>query len=206
MEVVRFINSILKSNSYILCFENNDSAFVVDPGDSNPIIEWITENNKCLKGVLITHAHFDHIYGVNDLYDTYPDMAIYASEAAKEGMLSAKINRSYYTENPFSIKCKKINILEESKTVYLAENIFANVLYTPGHNNDCISFEIESHLFTGDALIPGFKVFTKTKFGNKLLAKESINKIFNTFDSQTLICPGHGDMFHLEELVNSMKY
>lgn len=191
MKVVRFVNSIFTSNSYIIYFEESDSVFVIDPGDSKPILDWLKNSNKYLEGILITHSHFDHIYGINDLYEVYPNIIVYASKYAKEGMLSAKLNRSYYTENPFVVNCKNINIVAEADTILLSENLYANVIYTPGHNNDCLSFEIERNLFTGDAFIPGIKVHTKSKYGNKVQAENSINRIFEQFADNIMIWPGH---------------
>lgn len=203
LEVIRFVNSIFTSNSFILYFIGDNGAWVVDPGDSVPILLWLKNNNKNLRGILVTHSHFDHIYGINDLCDNFPEVVIYASKQAREGMFSAKLNSSHYTETPFVVKCTNIKIVEEPYHILLTENIYAKVIATPGHNNDCLSFEINQHLFTGDALIPGIKVYTKSKFGNKLLAKESIDRIFNSYNPTTLICPGHGDICHLEDILNS---
>jgi len=179
---------------------------VVDPGDSIPILNWIMENNKFLKGILITHSHFDHIYGINDLCAAFPNVEIFASKHAKEGMLSAKLNRSYYAEIPFVVKCSNINVLEECDKVLLLENIFVNVINTPGHNNDCISFQIGKHLFTGDALIPGIKVYTKSKYGNKIHAENSIQKLITKFDDDTMIWPGHDSNCSLGELKQNLIY
>ncbi len=206
MKVIRFINSIFTSNSYILYLETDKRVWVVDPGDSRPILQWLEKNNIELSGILITHAHFDHIYGINDLCEVYPHVFIYASNYAKEGMFCAKLNSSYYTETPFVAKSMNIKIVEEPDQIFLSENIYANVISTPGHNNDCLSYEINQYLFTGDALIPGIKVFTKSKFGNKLHAKKSIERIFNNYNSETLICPGHGDICQLEDIINSRQH
>lgn len=193
MKVVRFINSIFTSNSYILFFDGSDYVFIVDPGDSKPLIDWLNNNNRSLQGVLITHSHFDHIYGMNDLLDLYPDIEIYASKYAKDGMMSSKLNSSYYTENPFVVKCENINIVDEGDTIYLCKDIVANVIYTPGHNNDCLSFAIEKNLFTGDALIPGIKVHTKSKYSNKTEAVNSIHRIIEQFENDIIIWPGHSN-------------
>lgn len=206
MKIVRFVNSIFTSNSYLIFFEKSDSVFVVDPGDASPILEWITKNSKFLKGILITHSHFDHIYGVNDLYDIYPNVEVYASNFAKAGMFSAKLNRSYYTENSFVVKCENINVIEEGDKIELLGDIFANVINTPGHNNDCISFQIEKHLFTGDALIPGIKVYTRSKYGNKIQAENSIQRIIAQFDDKTMIWPGHNSNCSLGELKQNLIY
>ena len=96
MKVVKFVNSILTSNSYIIYSDECDFAYVVDPGDSKSIVEWLKCNNRFLKGIFITHAHFDHIYGINDLQDKFPEINVFGSFYAREGMMSEKLNGSYY--------------------------------------------------------------------------------------------------------------
>lgn len=200
MLVEKFNNSIFNSNTYIIHSKNEIKTWVIDPGDSQPITGWLEKNNKYLDGILVTHAHFDHIYGINDLYDFNPKVKIYSSNFAKEGMLSAKINRSYYTENPFIVKSDNINIVEDNDLIQIFKTIKVKVLYTPGHNNDCLSFKINKYLFTGDALIPGIKVHTKSKHSDKHKANASINRMLNNFDDNTIICPGHGDMTLLKNI------
>ena len=191
MKVERFVNNIFTSNSYILHFAGDKSVWVIDPGDSGPIIEWIERKNKYLVGILITHSHFDHIYGINDLFELYPNVKIYASKYAKEGMFSAKLNTSYYTENPFIIKCHNIMVIEEPDKIIISKNKYANVINTPGHNMDCLSFNIGKNLFTGDSLIPGMKVYTKAKNSDKILSANTVIKIFDQFPNATMIWPGH---------------
>lgn len=205
MKIVRFVNSIFNSNSYLFSFEKSDSVFVIDPGDSIPIIQWITENNKILRCILITHAHFDHIYGINALSEKYPNVEVYASKYAKEGMLSSKINRSYYTDNPFVVKCNNINIIAEADIIQLTESHYTNVIYTPGHNHDCLSFVIENNIFTGDAFIPGIKVHTKSKNSDKNLAEASIKRIIEQFRDDTMIWPGHGENCLMGEISQISK-
>jgi glyoxylase-like metal-dependent hydrolase (beta-lactamase superfamily II) len=206
MKVIRFENSILKSNSYIVYFEKSEFVFVVDPGDSELILKWVKNNKKYIIGILITHSHFDHIYGVNDLHSIFPNMTIYSSIYSIDGMFSAKINGSYYAEMPFVINCENLKVVDENDSIQLFENYFARVFYTPGHNHDCLSFEIQNYLFTGDAFIPGIKVHTKSKHADKLKSKESINRIFNQFNNTTIICPGHGEICELGVVDISKSY
>jgi len=76
------------------------------------------------------------------------------------------------------------------------------VVYTPGHNNDCLSFHIGSNLFTDDALIPGVKVVTKSKYSDKTQAITTIKRIFEQFDDDTMIYPGHDNSI----LLGNLKY
>lgn len=200
MKVVRFINRIFTSNTFIIYSELNDSAFVIDPGDSKSIIDWLKSNNKFLKGIFITHAHFDHIYGINDLQDEFPEINVYGSFYGKEGMMSEKLNGSFYMEMPFVIKRQDVIIIKEGDIIQLWDDVNLTVFETSGHDRDCLSFQIENNLFTGDAFIPGIKVHTKSKYSNKIKAEESIKRIFDEFDGDTVIWPGHVDNCILDDV------
>jgi glyoxylase-like metal-dependent hydrolase (beta-lactamase superfamily II) len=191
MKVERFVNSIFTSNSYILYSDKSESAYIIDPGDSIPIINWLIKNKKVLKGIFITHSHFDHIYGINDLVAKFPSINIFASFYAKEGMASEKLNGSLYHEKPYVVKKKDIILIKEGDQFKLWEDILLNVIETPGHNRDCLSFYLDKNLFTGDAFIPGIKVVTKIKFGDKTQAGNSIKRLFEQFNDDTMIWPGH---------------
>jgi hydroxyacylglutathione hydrolase len=201
MEVNRFVNSIFNSNTYVLYQKEENDVWVIDPGSSfNELIDWIEKKGKSLKGIFLTHSHFDHIYGINDLQDKFSDVIVYASLFAKEGLLCEKLNGSLYMEIPFVLKKQFINIVKEGDLIFLWKNIILKVIETPGHDRDCISFLVNENLFTGDALIPGIKVHTKLKYSNKKLAEESINRILNEFDNKTIIWPGHEDKCLLIDL------
>jgi hydroxyacylglutathione hydrolase len=201
MYVVKFNNSILSSNSYILFDDEYDSVWIIDPGDSIPLKAWMTKQKKTLQGILLTHSHIDHIYGVNELCESFPDLQIYSSEHSLVGLFSAKANGSYHMENPYVVNHDKITIVKDGQIICLFGNKYqACILSTPGHNNDCISFEVEGYLFTGDALIPGVRVYTKSKNGNKLVAWETINRIVQLFSGETIICPGHREMSLLKDI------
>lgn len=201
MNVKRFVNNVFNSNTYLLHQELNYDVWVIDPGSNfNELIEWIEINGKILKGILLTHSHFDHICGINYLHDKYTDLIIYASLFTKEGLLCEKLNGSLYMETPFVIKTKRINIIKEGDILYLWDTVKLNVLETPGHDRDCISFLVNENLFTGDALIPGIKVHTKLKYSNKKLAEESIKRILDEFSDETIIWPGHEDKCFLYDL------
>ena len=115
MKVKKFINNIFNSNTYVLYQDVDNYIWVIDPGSSiNELIEWIERKEKILKGILLTHSHHDHINGLNDLMDKFSNVVMYASIFAKEGMMSSKINGSYYLETPFTIKYLDYNIVKEN--------------------------------------------------------------------------------------------
>lgn len=200
MEVIRFINNMLNSNSYIISCSNKE-VWVIDPGDSSLILSWINSNNKVLKGILVTHYHFDHIYGINDLQVIYPDAKVYSSLETYHGLCSSKLNMSFYNETPFEIKNNDVNIIKHEDRIELWDEIYCTAYETLGHNNDCYSFYVNNCLFTGDALIPGVKLYLGAKKANKDQAYKTIDWIINTFDGNTIIYPGHNESAKLEKAV-----
>jgi len=201
MKIKRFINNIFNSNTFLLYHNKENGVWVIDPGSSsNELIEWMERKGFILNGIFLTHTHFDHIYGINDLQDEFTDVIIYASFYAKEGMMSERLNGSYYQEIPFTIKRSELIIVKENDKIQLWNDLTLRVLETPGHDRDCLSFQVEKNLFTGDALIPGVKVHTKLKHSNKILAENSIKRIIEQFDNNIIIWPGHGENCLLETL------
>ena len=68
LEATRFINSRFNSNRFILSHPEHDGVWVIDPGDTDPVFEWMKTHHKTsIIGILLTHAHFDHIYGMNEI-------------------------------------------------------------------------------------------------------------------------------------------
>ena len=70
IEIVRIVNSVFESNTYLAISRNCDLCFLIDCGDPAPIIENINNRGLHLKGIFITHSHFDHIYGLDSIIVT----------------------------------------------------------------------------------------------------------------------------------------
>ncbi|MBT3751296.1 MAG: MBL fold metallo-hydrolase [Bacteroidetes bacterium] len=200
MIVKKIVNSYLSSNTYILFLENEDYVWLIDPGDTEPIFSWLRAQNKNLRGVLLTHYHYDHIYGVLDLLAEYDEILIYASNQSIEGLASPRMNGSLYAGTPYSLDRRFIKEVKSGEEIKIFNSRNALVYETPGHNNDCITFCIGAVLFTGDALIPGVKPHVRSKHGDRDLANQSIKKIFDTFSDDYVVYPGHKEVASLGEL------
>ncbi|MBR5030296.1 MAG: MBL fold metallo-hydrolase, partial [Muribaculaceae bacterium] len=144
-----------------------------------------------LKGVLLTHAHFDHIYGLNQLLEYFPDALVYTNEEGREALLDARKNMSLYHETPFVFEHpEQIKIVNEGDEIELAESLTVKVVATPGHHPSCLTYIVGDAIFTGDSYIPGVKVVTNLPRGNKKLAQEAVERILKLSEGKT-IYPGH---------------
>ena len=193
MNVEKFVNNFYLSNTYILSSAVDEGVWIVDVGDVSNIVRWLRDNHKKIEGVLLTHTHFDHIYGLNDLLEYDPGLKVYTSEEGKIALSSDKLNLSRYHEKSFVFRGEDIVALEES-IMRLWKDVDCRVYKTPGHDWSCLTYEIEDYLFAGDAYIPGEKLVTSFPKSNRNDALKSLAKIRQISKIGYKICPGHGDI------------
>ena len=192
LQVKQIVNSIFTSNTYLLTDDGYDYCWLVDIGDYQKVADALPEGMK-VKGLLLTHSHFDHIYGINELCKNFPQCVVYASKFDCEALMDDKKNLSRYHEHPIIFEGKHLTVVGEGVEIALFEDIKINVAETPGHEPGCLTFYTDQFVFTGDAYIPGVKVVTKLPGGNRTEAAESVKKILSFAEGKT-ICPGHGEM------------
>ena len=192
-EVIRIINLVFASNTFIIYNSKDNKAWLIDIGDFDKIMSQLPDNVE-IAGVFITHYHHDHIYGINKLIQAFPKCNVYISENGVDGLYSDKVNLSYYQDDSVIFKGSEVNILKDGDRILLYEDCFLEAIYTPGHNWSCMTFRVNNYLFTGDSFIPNTKVVTKLKGGNVDESKKSLIKIKKLISEDTTICPGHGEM------------
>ena len=176
-------NELLKSASYILTIE--DKLIIVDCGDYEKMIKAIGINREPT-AILLTHCHQDHVYGLIKMLDKYPNVSVYCSLLTLEGMKNEEQNLSYIIpEYPFVFTEEKQVIIINEGVQYI-KGITIEVLSTPGHSDDCMSYIIGDCIFTGDSYIPFANVFTKWPRSNKVLAVENEKKIINLINNRPL--------------------
>ena len=125
----------LKDNySYLIIDESNNFACVIDPSESEPIIDFVENNNIKLKYILNTHHHFDHIGGNKEL--------------------KKKFGSTILGFKDDSHRIPEIDILLDDNQIWKAENFVAKIIHIPGHTKGhiCFHFFNEKIVFTGDTL------------------------------------------------------
>ena len=156
-------------DNYIWLVTTNEGSIVVDPGESSKIIKLIDENKINLKGIFVTHHHYDHTDGLEDL--------------------SRKLNIDIYGPSN--------NINEINKRVKNSDHISIlgidfKIIEVPGHTLDHIAFysfnDGEPILFCGDTLFAGGcgRIFE----GTYEQMFESLNKL-SSLPKNTKIYCGH---------------
>lgn len=195
IEVKRIVNDLFTSNTYVLFDNDYDYCWLVDIGDYYKVVD-VLPSGVTVRGVFLTHTHFDHIYGLNELYRRWPEVRVYAADFGCKSLYDDKMNLSRYHKHPILFEGKDVVVMREGdeKEIYPEVKMIAYEM--PGHSLDSMCYMMGEWLFTGDAYIPGVKVVTKLPGGNRKQATQSIERIMVLGKSKT-ICPGHGEEFNI---------
>ncbi len=172
-------------------FVVDDILYVVDPGDLD-FLRSLNQKDYVECRVLVTHAHFDHIYGLPSLLDWCPETIIFTNDKGAEALKNPKLNLSKYNGNPIYInENAKIRLVETGDSICHEPSIIA--VHTPGHHPSCICWMIEGEcVFTGDSFIPGIPVVTKMPFADKELALAWEKRLSEVSKEKNLqVLPGH---------------
>ena len=187
MEIHQVVNTLYRSCSYVITHEGE--SWLLDCGDVEPLLHLIGDGT--LRGVMLTHGHYDHIYGLNILLTMFPSMVIYTNEAGKEELLSDKRNFSKYINDPFILqKPENVILVEDGRGIDLFDGIQAVPVFTPGHSPSCVTWVIGDAVFTGDSYIPGVKTVTNFPLSNRAQSAAS-ELIIRDLISHRDVYPGH---------------
>lgn len=193
LRIHRIINNYQHSCTYILFEDEDEYAWIVDCGDSEPVKDWLNENGKILKGVFLTHSHDDHTFGLRQLLKQMPDLTVFLS--AHDGIKcvqSPRMNLSKYTSSPFVLPNDHLVELKDGEDVELFTDIDMTAIQADGHSPDSMIYKVGGFLFTGDAYIPPLPVVTKLPGGEKNRAEESREMIINLVEKESLtVLSGH---------------
>jgi glyoxylase-like metal-dependent hydrolase (beta-lactamase superfamily II) len=154
MHVDGFTFSDFMTNTYVC--QDDGEAVIIDASceteaEQTQILEFIEAHDLTVKHLLLTHAHVDHIFGCRFLEDHF-DMTFTAHEAAVPF-----IERADEQAKAFGVQVDPPSVpttfLEEGDTVSFG-NVTLEVLHTPGHSPDSISFvhRESNQAITGDVL------------------------------------------------------
>lgn len=186
MTIRQIVNSVYNSCSYVLT--QDKQSWLVDCGDVDQILPLVEGK---LQGVLLTHAHFDHIYGLNNLVSLFPGLTVYTIMAGFNGLLSDKLNFSRYYGDPFIFDTPdNVKLVRDGECISLFEGVEIKAVATPGHSPGCVTWVTENAIFTGDSYIPGVKTVANLPHSDKELALKSEALIRDMVENRS-IYPGH---------------
>jgi hydroxyacylglutathione hydrolase len=125
------------NDNYLWLIHNGRHAVAVDPGDAQPILDALQEQQVSLSAILLTHHHGDHVGGVGQLLKQF-DVPVFGPRNDRIGSVTVP--------------------LSEGDSVALPElGLNFSVLDVPGHTLGHIAYfsADQQWLFCGDTLFAG---------------------------------------------------
>ena len=192
LDVQYRVLGLINTNVYFLVNKETKEALVVDPADSAEyIMKQFELRGYKLCGILLTHGHFDHIYGAEHLRKL-SGAKIYAYKNEADVLADPFVNRSQVWADAYTVKPDVL--FEDGQEVEMAGMKF-RVLHTPGHTHGscCYYFYEDDALIAGDTLFYESYGRTDLTTGNQDAIIHSLRDILFKLPPQTAVYPGHGD-------------
>jgi glyoxylase-like metal-dependent hydrolase (beta-lactamase superfamily II) len=180
----------LQTNCYLILSEDGKTGIVIDPG-MNP--DRVMERIKDIKieAILLTHAHFDHIGGVDRIRNSH-NCPVYIHAEEAEWLVNPDLNGSKRWSDvtaPIATKAAEMELFDGQTLMFFGQEI--NVIHTPGHSPGSVSFLMGNVLFGGDVLFKLGVGRTDLPFGDWKQLSASIAYLF-TLQDDVSVLPGHG--------------
>ena len=180
----------LSTNTYFITNETTGETIVVDPAlDSEEITEYLNSNGLKPVAVLLTHGHFDHIYGV----ELVRNMGAKVICAEKERELLGDCVMNLSKRFGPVVTAVPDETVKDGDELSLA-GFSIRVIETPGHTAGCVCYDFpeENVIFTGDTLFKNTIGRTDVPTGDWETEVDSVKKKLFVLPEDRICYPGHG--------------
>lgn len=202
IKIGRMMMGVCQTNCYFLYRDGEQDAIVVDPADKGAnIYAALQKNGFRVVGILLTHGHFDHIWGLDALRDAANAAAeadglepvkTYACEAERELLKSPRLNVSEQAGRACATFADVY--VKDGEEISLA-GMTCQVIATPGHTAGgcCYYFKEAGILVSGDTLFAESVGRTDFPTGSMGTLVRSIKEKLFVLPDDTRVYPGHGE-------------
>lgn len=152
------------SDNYIWAMVNTQTqqTIVIDPGQANPVIDFIKQQQLTLTEIWVTHKHPDHIGGIDDLVRQFPHIKLVAH--TQHGV--HQMYQSQKSKQPQqNLQCVAVDDNSQIRA-WTHDTCDTQVWHVPGHTQHHLAYLVKvnntTHVFCGDTLFSGGcgRVFT----------------------------------------------
>lgn len=192
IKIGRMVLSMCQTNCYFLYREDSKDCILVDPADQGAnIYNALSRNGFTIRAILLTHGHFDHIWGSKEVREL-SGVRMYAYEQEKELLNSERMNVSKGAGRPYTVDADVY--LKDGEELTIAGITF-RCIATPGHTaGSCCYYIAEAgFLISGDTLFQESVGRTDLPTGNMNALVTSIKDKLFVLPEETKVYPGHGD-------------
>ncbi|MBW8173171.1 MBL fold metallo-hydrolase [Ornithinimicrobium sp. Arc0846-15] len=172
--------SEMNNNVYLVTSQATQAQILIDAAaEPDNVIGLIESQSSRLDAVATTHSHWDHHRALTDVVQRYACTSA-AGVADAAGM---PVHPDLKLQHGDSLRAGDLKL----KAIALRG-------HTPGSTAFCLSAAgSPTVLFTGDSLFPGGPGATQNPQDFASLMSDLRSRIFDVFDDDTIVMPGHGD-------------
>ena len=120
------------TDNYIWCLVSGEKSWIVDPGQAQPVIDYYSDKEHKLQGILITHHHYDHTGGVKACVEHFGDIPVWGPKEA--------------------LACGLTQVVSDGQRIHLSASLMLKVMAIPGHTLGHLAYYGDGRVFCGDTL------------------------------------------------------
>ncbi len=196
LQIQGFVFNFASENTYII-YNENKNAWLIDPGNMHPqetqaIANFIAEKGLKIQKILLTHAHIDHVLGLQWAFDTFKvPVSMHQEDQEVLDMLQASGVRFGMKVDPVKAD---IEYVKEGDELELDGEKF-KIYHVPGHSPGSVVYHNENQKFmiSGDVLFEGSIGRTDLYKGNYEQLIDGIKTKLFILDHDTQVFSGHGN-------------
>jgi glyoxylase-like metal-dependent hydrolase (beta-lactamase superfamily II) len=189
ISVERFVTGPIETNTYVVIHSSRE-CLIIDPSSGlDEVLSLIRDEQLQPQAIVITHGHFDHIAGIPEILNDFPQLPVYIHPDERTMLTDPMHNMSFMIGEMFRYD-GPISDLNEGP--FSIGSITGTVYLVPGHSPGGCALLAGNYLLCGDILFAGSVGRTDFPGGNQELLISGIEKKLMVLDDETVVCPGHG--------------